>query len=501
MNKLYDVIIAGAGPVGLFLAHELALADLSVLVLEKDPSAQMPWKSKPLGLRGVNSNSVEAFYRRGLLDALVDDADQRPQCPDKAIPFQFGGHFAGIMVNASQLDLARFPYRLAGPALYPARTDMERICTALNHQVAKRGVTVVYGAEVTALEQDADQVVVQAGGQHYQGRWLVGCDGGRSRVRKLAGFEFVGTEASCTGYSVHCELADPEKLAMGFQYTTNGLYVQASPGHLALMEYDGGRFDRSQEVTVAHFQAVLRRVSGTDVTVNSIQMAATFTDRCKQVSQYRQGRVLLAGDSAHIHSPLGAQGLNAGIGDALNLGWKLAATIKGRAPAGLIDSYQAERHPVASWVLDWTRAQVACMAPGPQGEALAQLIRDLIQTDDGANHFLGKLWGLTLRYDLGDSHPLVGASAPDLELTDGSRLGPKMANGQGLLVALGDDRDLAGLCRGRAGLEYLALAAKDNLGLGAMLIRPDGIVAWVSPAGSPPDLGAAEAAIARWFGQ
>lgn len=216
------------------------------------------------------------------------------------------------------------------------------------------------GATVTAVSQDEDTVVARAGGHEYSARWLVGCDGGRSAVRNLTGFAFVGTEPEFTGYTALVTLDDPGKLRAGFHLTPTGMYLRTPfPGHIGLQDFDGGAYDRSKRPTREHLQEILRRVSGTDVTIDAVELVSTYTDRSRQATTYRQDRVLLAGDAAHIHSPLGAQGLATGVGDAMNLGWKLAATIHGHAAGHLLDTYTRERHPVGAWVLDWTRAQVA----------------------------------------------------------------------------------------------------------------------------------------------
>ncbi|MFI5693483.1 FAD-dependent monooxygenase [Kribbella sp. NPDC051586] len=486
-NLVYDVVIVGAGPVGLLLACELGLAGCSVLVIERDPEGSSPWRAQPLGLRGLSAASIQALYRRGLLEPLVKDLDDR-QPPPRMV-----GHFAGMMLDAANLDEAAFPFRLPTPTPDLLMTSLEELESVLAERAAKLGVEIERGTPVSGLTQYDDSVVVRAGEQEYAGRWVVGCDGGRSAVRGLAGFEFVGTGPLFTGYTMSVTVDDPEKLNPGFNLTPTGMYIRmATEGHFSMLDFDGGAFDRSQELTREHLQEVLRRLSGTDVTLTEVHLASSFTDRAMQTTTYRRGRVLLAGDAAHIHSPLGGQGLNTGLGDAMNLGWKLAATVHGEAPDGLLDTYATERHPVGASVLDWTRAQVDVMRPGPQADAVRGLIRDLLDTRDGTTYVVSKLTGYWIRYDLGDEHPLVGRSAPDLCLEDGTRLGELMQDGRGVLL------DFAGSLQEQASrwdLTYVAGPARDDLGLAAVLIRPDGVVAWT---GDPATL---DAAAARWFGK
>jgi hypothetical protein len=209
--------------------------------------------------------------------------------------------------------------------------------------------------------------------------------------------------------------------------------------------------------------------------------------------------VLLAGDAAHVHSPLGGQGLNTGIGDAINLGWKLVATIEGWAPDGLLDTYTRERHPIGAWALDWTRAQVAVMRPDPHAHAIASVIRDLIQTKNGATYFAGKISGLLLRYNLPGDHPLIGCSMPDLQFVDGTRVGELLHDGKGLLLDFTETGQLYSLGQTRRErLKYCSTKPKDSLGLTTALIRPDGFVAWATE--SEPDTIAAQESIDRWFG-
>ena len=276
------------------------------------------------------------------------------------------------------------------------------------------------------------------------------------------------------------------------------MYTQWQPGVIAIADFDGDASHRVEPITCEHVQSVLRRVSCTDVTLKALNVASTWTDRSKQATTYRRGRVLLAGDAAHIHSPLGGQGLNLGLGDAMNLGWKLASIIRGDAPDGLLDSYTTERHPVGARILDWTRAQVALMRPSSR--ALGAILRDLIDTRDGATYFAERVWGVSLRYDLGGSHPLVGRSAPDFELVDGTKLGELLRKGRGLFLDFDARTPLRALASRWSGrITYVPSDAKDRLGLSAVLVRPDGFVAWAGEA-APNHEKAAQAA-SQWFGE
>lgn len=499
MKNTYDVIIAGAGPVGLFLACELGLSGVSVLLLERDHSHSTILKMKPLGNRGLNIPSIEALYRRGLLGNALENEQERPAYFEKNPEFQFAGHFAGIILDANKLDLTRWKYRLNGPSLLPGITNLEKLCTTLSNRAKNLGVTILTDQEIKNVNQDDSQVTVESNEKIYYAKWLVGCDGGRSHIRKSFGFEFIGTEPTFTAYSVLCELKDQYKLQKGFQSTQYGMYIYAWEGNIHVVDFDNGAFDRSKELTLEHFQSVLRRITETDVTVEKINFATTYTDRAMQVTTYRKGRVLLAGDSAHIHSPLGAQGLNAGIGDAINLGWKLAATIKGQASESLLDTYTQERHPIGAWVLEWTRAQVTTLQPNQFGAATRKVIKDLLATDDGTNYFIDRVWGLSLRYDLNDEHILVGSSCPDFELSDETRLGPKMSSGKAILIDFENNSALENLAKSWKGrIDYLSLKVKDTLGLKSLIVRPDGIVAWVAE--KDIDLKKATTTLTYWLG-
>ena len=491
-----DVIIAGAGPVGLLLACELALQGCSVVVLERDPDPHSPFKSHPLGTRGLSAGSVEAFYRRGMLAELLAaaGADDYPGPDAPTAPRQVS-HFAGIMLDAALVDPGTLPLRLPSPALEGIITNLEAIESVLTSRAAKLGVRIERGVAVTGVSQDDGSVTVRAGDLRFEARWLVGCDGGRSAVRGLAGFGFAGTEPQLTGYLMLADIAEPSPLRPGFNLTPTGMYLRMNGAqYVGMMDFDGGAYDRSQRPALAHLQEVLRRVSGTGVTLTAVHEASTFTDRAMQATTYRRGRVLLAGDAAHIHSPLGGQGLNTGLGDAFNLGWKLAAAVHGSAPDGLLDTYTQERHPIGARVLDWTRVQVAAMRPDPHSQAIQAMIRDLFTTGDGTTWVFTRMdtmTGLSVRYDLGSDRPLIGRNAPDFRLADGTRLGDLMTDGRGVLLDFGGARrDTAPAQDDR--IRYVAGPALDTLGCEGVLIRPDGIVVW-------DGTGSLAQAVHRWF--
>jgi 2-polyprenyl-6-methoxyphenol hydroxylase-like FAD-dependent oxidoreductase len=506
---IYDVVIAGAGPVGLFLACELRLAGLSVLILEQAADPGSPLKRLPFGLRGLSAPTIEAFYRRGLLNEIAAPQDAKDGSGSKSAlhaahwmqqPRRPGGHFAGIQFYHDNIDTSKWQYRLPSPAGTSMAVEMEHLESVLATRAIASGVEIRRGLGVEGFDQLEEDVTVRAGDEIFRGQWLVGCDGGRSTVRKVGGFEFVGTEPEFTGYSVQVETADPDKLNVGRHYTPTGMYTYQKPGTIAMVDFDGGASHRAEAITLDHVQAVLRHISNTDVTVTALQLATTWTDRAYHATTYRKGRVLLAGDAAHIHSPLGGQGLNLGLGDAMNLAWKLAATLRGDAPAGLLDSYTSERHPVGAQVLDWSRAQVAIMRPSRSSRALEAIIRDLIDTRDGATYFAERVWATALRYDIGNSHPLVGRSAPDFELPDGTKLGELLTKGKGLLLDFDARPSLQALAsRWSDRITYVGSDAMDRLGLSAVLVRPDGFVAWAGEAS--PDLAEAAQAASRWFGE
>lgn len=500
-QPIYDVIISGGGPVGLFLACELALAKCSVLILEKAEHPHSPLKRIPFGIRGLSATSIENLDRRGLLPELeIHKNLKNPHQNSGQAPRQQGGHFAGIPFLDADIDASQWKYRLPGSTATSLISTMEEVETILARRAENLGVAIRRGYAVADFQSTADGVTVEAGDQSFAAQWLVACDGARSLIRKRQGFEFAGTEPEFTGYSAAVDIADSSKLKPGRNVTSTGMYMQSQPGYLIIQDFDGGAFHGSEKpITREHIQEVLRRVSETDTTITTLHTATTWTDRARHATSYQKGRILLAGDAAHIHAPLGGQGLNLGLGDAMNLGWKLAATIQNKAPEGLLDSYQIERHPIGEQVLAWSRAQVAVMKPSPEGRALKAIFSDLIRTRDGATYFAGRVWGLFTHYDFGNQHELAGYSAPNFTFEDGTTLSSYMRGAHGLLLDFSGTPSLQALANEYKDLQYLACRAEKNFSLRAVLVRPDGIVAWASE--NAPDRESAEQAVARWFGR
>ncbi|WP_313141366.1 FAD-dependent monooxygenase [Stenotrophomonas sp.] len=501
----YDVVIAGAGPVGLFLAAELAQGGAQVLVLEQAAVADTPLKRLPFGLRGLNAPTLEALDRRGLLQAV---AATQVRMPAKGAPppgtahwlaqaRPLGGHFAGIPFALDRVDSGRWPYRLPGPAATQMPVELAALEAVLAERAQSLGVRIMRSTAVEDIQPQADHVRVDAGGQRFTGRWLVGCDGGRSTVRKRAGVTFVGTEAEFTGHSLSVTLEDPSLLTPGRQYTDHGMCNFNPPGTLALADFDGGAGHR-QPLDRDTAEALLRRVSGRDVRVRELHLATTWTDAARQAERYRHGRVLLAGDAAHVHSPLGGQGLNLGLGDAMNLGWKLAAVLRGEAGEALLDSYHAERHPVGAQVLDWSRAQVALMRPGAGSRALAAVMADLLDTTGGATYMAERVWGVSQQLPLGGAHALVGRSAPDFVSADGLRMGELLRAGRGVYWVFDAASPLCGVLDAwQPQVQCITGPPTDGMGLAALLVRPDGIVAWAADTGEAA--GDVREAASRWF--
>lgn len=496
----YDVVISGAGPVGLFLACELALAKCSVLLLEKEENTNSSLKQIPFGIRGLSTPTIEALFRRGLLEKLeVHKRLKNPHSNGGEGARRQVGHFAGIPFYEGDIDTSKWKYRLPSSTATSLISEMQELENIFSNRAEDLGVTIKRGFPITDFHQTDDEVIVQSEDRSFQTEWLVGCDGARSVVRKLGGFEFAGTEPEFTGYSAKVTIANPEKLKPGRNVTERGMYLQSQPGYLVIQDFDGGAFhDSGRKISSEHLQEVVRRVSNTDVTIHSLETVTTWTDRARQATSYRKGRIFLAGDAAHIHSPLGGQGLNLGLGDAMNLGWKLAATIQGKAPQGLLDTYQTERYSIGAQILDWSRAQVSIMKPNPEARAMNSILRDLMGTRDGATYFAGRVWGLFTHYDFENVDPFVGRSVPNFEFEDGHTVGESMLDGKGILLDFRMDASLKTFATGYEDqIKYVCGRAKEEFGLSSILIRPDGIVAWTSDKGA--DCAELQPVADRWF--
>lgn len=520
------MVVAGAGPVGLFLAGELALAGVSVLVIER-----LAEPSETIKAGSVGPQSVELFDRRGLLAPLREASAAMfasmagklgspapgPATPNSPVPVASGspaaagptsppistrGHFSGLWI----LRGGSGP-RFRTPALAAPQQLVERV---LKEHVDRLGVPVRRSHELVDLDADQDGVRItcrtDAGDVVIHAGHLVGCDGGRSTVRKLAGFDFPGTAPTITGRQAAVVIAEPNPLRPGWHRTERGMVVFGpGPNRVLTVEFDGPPADRDTLVTAEEIQASLRRVSGTDVTVTALLSGTRWTDNTRQADSYRRGRVLLAGDAAHVHPPFGGQGLNLGFQDAANLGWKLAAEIAGWAPEGLLDSYTEERHPVAARALENTRAQVALMRPDPQTTALRELFTELLAYDEPNAHVTALMGSLDMRYPVGWDQPSAGHPVADRELlteTGTVRLFDLQRDARAVLVDASGTDALASIALPWADRVRLVRATPTGADdLESLLVRPDGIVAWAAPAGSAEETAGLAESLRRWFGK
>jgi 3-(3-hydroxy-phenyl)propionate hydroxylase len=480
----HAVVIAGGGPTGLMLAGELALAGVDVAIVERRASQDLAGSRAG----GLHSRTIEVLDQRGIADRFLSQGQVA----------QVAG-FAWI-----PLDIGDFPTRHNyGLGLWQNR--IERI---LAGWVGELGVPVYRGREVTGFAQDDTGVDVDVSdGRSLRAEYLVGCDGGRSLIRKAAGIEFSGWDSSTSNLIAEVEMAEePEWGIRRDDKGIHGLSRSEDGGPVRVMVTEQ-RLGRTGEPTMRHLSEALITVYGTDYGIHSPTWISRFTDMARQAGSYRKGRVLLAGDAAHVHYPVGGQGLNIGVQDAVNLGWKLAQVVKKTSPENLLDTYHAERHPVGAIVLRNTMAQVALLRTDDRTNALRDTVSELLSMDEPRKRFAAEMSGLGIRYDLGEGHPQLGRRMPDLDLvtTNGPlRVFTLLHDARPVLLNLGEPGgfDITPWAR-----RVLAIDAKyagdwEVPALGhvaapvAVLIRPDGYIAWV---GDGANTGLRDA-LTTWFG-
>ncbi|MGC1550597.1 MAG: FAD-dependent monooxygenase [Rhodanobacter sp.] len=495
IRKKHAAVIVGAGPTGLMLAAELKLAGVDAAIVERRATPEL------IGSRagGLQSRTIEVLDQRGIAERFLSEGQVA----------QVGG-FASIRLDISDFP-TRHPY---GLGLW--QNHIERILAGWVDELA---VTIYRGCEVMGFVQDDTGVdVTLSDGNALRAEYLVGCDGGRSVIRKLAGIEFPGWDPTMSSLIAEVEMT--ERPALGIHRTAFGIhsfgrreydirngeviYKEEGPIRVTVPEQHTGP---TGEPTLHDLSAALIAVCGTDYGVHSPMWISRFTDVARQAAAYRDGRVLLAGDAAHVHSPIGGQGLNTGVQDAVNLGWKLAQVIHRTSPESLLDTYHAERHPIAARVLRNAMAQVALLRTDDRTNALRDTMSELLHMDEPRKRFAAMMTGLDIHYDLGEGHTLLGRRMPDLDLitTHGPlRLFTLLHDARPVLLHLGESGgfDITPWADRVQWIDAEYVGKWELPALGsvtaptAVLIRPDGYVAWV---GEGTEQGLVDA-LTTWFG-
>ena len=489
----HAVVIAGGGPTGLMLAGELALAGVDVAIVERRASQELAGSRAG----GLHSRTIEILDQRGIADRFLSE-----------------GQTFGVVHFHVPLDISDFPTRHNyGLGLW--QNHIERI---LAEWALELRVPIYRGTDVTGFAQDDRGVdVALSGGTSLRAQYLVGCDGGRSLIRKVAGIAFPGSDPTVSNLIAEVEVTEQPKLgihrnefgAHGFSKLNyeirDGEIVYLDGGPLRVMATE--RNVESGEPTLSDLSEALIEIFGTDYGIHSPTWISRFTDMTRQAASYRDRRVLLAGDAAHVHYPAGGQGLNLGVQDAVNLGWKLAQVVKQTAPESLLDSYHAERHPVAALALRNTMAQVALLRTDDRTKALGEAVSELMRMDGPRKRFAADMSGLGIHYDLGEGHKLLGRRMPDLDLIteDGPlRLFTLLHSARPVLLNLAEPgslditpwADRVQLINAKYDGSWELPALGAVTAPDAVLIRPDGYVAWV---GDSTQMGLADA-LAIWFG-
>jgi 2-polyprenyl-6-methoxyphenol hydroxylase-like FAD-dependent oxidoreductase len=482
MNE-HAVVIAGGGPTGLMLAGELALAGVDVAIVEQRPNQVL--EGSRAG--GLHSRSIEVLDQRGIAERFLSEGQTHP----------FAG-YAGTF-----LDISDFPTR-HNYLLALWQNHIERI---LAEWVGELGVSISYGRAVVGFTQDSSGVDVELDDGSLRGEYLVGCDGGRSLIRKTAGIDFPGWDPSASYLIAQVEMDEEPEIGMRPEGGGIGPVNRekgGGPYGVVLLEKD---VEYASQPTLQYVREALISAYGTDFGAHSPIWISRFTDMTRQAASYRERRVLLAGDAAHIHGPQGGQGLNTGLQDAVNLGWKLAQVVNGTSPESLLDTYQAERHPIGARVLHNTMGQVALARTDERSKALRDTMLEMLSLDEPRKRIAGMISGLDTRYDLGEGHPLLGRRMPDLDLHTDDGL-------TRVFELLHDARPVLLNFAGPGGFDVSPWAERVRLvdaresgvwelpvigevaATPVVLIRPDGHVAWV---GDFTDSALPEA-LTYWFG-